>query len=222
MAQGQQASLASTLQANYNQYFANQSEVLGRLNNIFTPIAQAGPDQQGFGAQELAALNTGAMEGVGANYTKASQALNTTLASRGGGNEFLPNGAKAALKATLASSAANEMSRQQQKITEANYAQGRKNFEEATAGLDSLAKVYSPTAIAEGAQEGFKSSFAMADKIQQERNQKQASIAGGITALGLDAATFGAGGLANLGTGESFGEGLGDFFKGGLSALGGK
>src|SRR5260370_41312260 len=87
----QQTSLATTLAGNYNQYFANQSAVLGSLNSMLTPIAQAGPDQQGYGPRELAALNTATGEGIGADYAKASQALNTTLAARGGGNEFLPN-----------------------------------------------------------------------------------------------------------------------------------
>lgn len=217
----QQQSLATTLAGNYNQYFANQSSVLGNLNNMLTPIAQAGPDQQGYGAHELAALNTAAGEGVGASYSKASQALNNTLAARGGGNEVLPTGARAALQGSLASSAANEMSRDQLGITQANYGQGRKNWESATAGLHQLAQEYSPNAAASGAQSGFESSFGMYDKIQQEKNQKEAAIAGGITSLATGALTFGMGGLANLGKGENFGEGLGDFFKGGLGALSG-
>src|SRR5277367_3499793 len=102
--EAQQSGLAKTLGANYNQYFGSQSAVLQNLNNMLTPIAEAGPDQQGFGANELAALNTQAGEGVGQNYAKASQALNTTLATRGGGNEALPTGAQAALKGSLAAS----------------------------------------------------------------------------------------------------------------------
>src|SRR5260370_30875175 len=185
---------------------------------MLTPIAQAGPDQQGYGPRELAALNTATGEGIGADYAKASQALNTTLAARGGGNEFLPTGARAALKGSLASAAANELSRANIGITEANYAQGRQNWGQATAGLNALAQEYSPNASASGAQGGFSSAFGMYDKIQQEKNQKEASIAGGIASLATGALTFGMGGLANLGAGESFGEGVGDVFKVGLGA----
>lgn len=218
----QTTSLATTLAGNYNQYFANQSAVLGNLNAMLTPIAQAGPDQQGFGPRELAALQTQTGEGIGANYAKATQALNTQLAARGGGNEYLPTGAGAALRGTLASAAANELSQANIGITEANYGQGRQNWREATAGLNALAQEYNPNPAASGAQSGFGSAFGMYDKIQQEKNQKEAAIAGGITSLATGALTFGMGGLANLGAGEGFGEGVGDFFKGGLSALSGQ
>jgi hypothetical protein len=207
------------MQANYNTYFANQSKILGQLSNIFTPIAQAGPDQQGMGAAELAAVNTGAQEGVAANYAKASRALNTTLATRGGGSEVLPTGARAALQGQLASAAANESSRESQAITEQNYALGRENWARASAGLSQLGQMYNPNAAGSGAQEGFQSSFGMAKDIAQQQSQKQAAIAGGIASLAMDAATFGMGGIANLGNG---GWDAGAFFKGGLESLGGK
>lgn len=200
------------MSADFAERYGKQSAVLQNLNNMLTPIAEAGPDQQGFGANELAALNTQAGEGVGANYAKASQALNNTLAARGGGSEVLPTGASAALKGTLASSAANELSREQTGITEANYGQGRQNWQHATAGLSALANQYDPTSFGSGAQKGFDSSFGMADKISQENNQKEAEIAGGITSLAMDAATFGAGALG----------GGGFDLAGGLQALTGK
>ncbi len=59
MAQAQQASLASSLAANFNENFKNQSDILGKLNAMWTPIAAAGPVQTGMGAAELAALTTG-------------------------------------------------------------------------------------------------------------------------------------------------------------------
>ncbi len=221
---GQQQDLSTLLSSNFSQRFGQQSAVLQNLNNMLTPISQAGPDQQGFGASELAALGTQAAEGVGANYSKATQALQNTLAARGGGSEVLPTGARAALQGTLASSAADQMSKEQLGITEANYATGRQNWKEATAGLSALANQYDTTALSGQAQKGYESSFGMADKIQQEKNQEQAAIAGGIVSLGMDAATFGAGGMTGLvGTGgEGIGGKLGDFFKGGVDALGSK
>ena len=217
MISGQQQSLASTLQANYNNYFGKQSQTMQNLNSIFTPIAQAGPDQQGFGANELAALNTNAQEGVGNQYAKAQRVLNNNLSARGGGNEFLPNGARTELDASLASAAANESARQSQAITTANYAQGRSNWLTATAGLNALAQEYNPEGIASGAESGYNSAFGMADKINQEKNQKAAAIAGGIAGLALGPL---AGGLGALGPGESFSEGLSDFGKGALGLPG--
>lgn len=210
--QAGEESMSNTLAANYNTYFGDQSAVLGRLQGILTPIAEAGPDQQGFGANELAALNTTVGEGVGKNYSKASQALNNTLAARGGGNEQLPTGASAALKGSLASAAANQLSSEQSQITQANYATGRSNWAQATSGLNALAQDYNPNAIAGSAISANQGAFGEASQINQQQNQKWADIAGGITSLGMDAASFGAGALG----------GGGFDFAGGLQALTGK
>jgi hypothetical protein len=179
----EQQSLGSTLQSNYNQQFAAQSGVLQNLNNIYTPIAEAGPNQQGFGGQELAALNTQSGEGVGANYAKASQALNNTLGAQGGGNEYLPNGAQAALKGSLASSAANQLSQQQTQITEANYGQGRQNYNQATAGLQALGQQYNPTGFAGQATGANTAGFNEQMENSQETSQEFGEIAGGVGSL---------------------------------------
>ena len=215
---GQTASLASTLSANYNKNFAAQAGVLQNLNNIFTPIAQAGPDQQGFGPQELAALSTAAGEGVGTNYSKASQALNNQLAVRGGGSEALPTGARAALQGQLASAAANASSQAKLGIVKANYDTGRSQWQSATAGLNALANAYNPNAIAGEAGGTLNSAFGDATQIQNMKNQEQAEIAGGITSLAMDAATFGAGAFA--GGGFSGAGGLKALATGGKSLMG--
>lgn len=219
---GQSQSLSTMLSAHYGERFGKQSAVLQNLNDIFTPIAQAGPDQQGFGSRELAALRTQAAEGTGADYTKATQALQNQLATRGGGSEVLPTGGEATLRGELASAAANQQSQQDLAITRANYAQGRSNWSQAVGGLSALAGEYQPTTFAGLAGQQNAQAFSQASQVQQMRNQKEAAIAGGLTSLAGSALTFGMGGLANLGAGESFGEGIGDFFKGGLSALGGR
>lgn len=209
---GQGASLSKTLASNYSENFGKQSSILQNLTNMFTPIAEAGPDQQGFGANELAALNTQAGEGVGANYAKASRSLNNTLSARGGGNEFLPTGSRAALQGSLASAGANQLSSEQLGITRANYAQGRQNWGQATAGLNALAGEYNPTAYGGLATSANQNAFGEAKQINQEKNQKWADIAGGISALAGPLM----GGLGNLdmqGT-SSAGEQVGNFFGG--------
>jgi hypothetical protein len=193
---------------------------LQNLNNIFIPIAQAGPSQQGYSPQELAALNTQAGEGVGQNYAKAAQALNTQIAGQGGGNEYLPSGASATLKGNLASAAANQLSSEQLGITQANYATGRQNWQQATSGLNALAQEYNPTGIAGSANTATNNAFGSATQVQNEKNQEEADIAGGIVSLGT---SFLTGGLSNLDTTGSStgGEQAGNFFSGGLSALAG-
>jgi hypothetical protein len=210
---GQESSLSSLLSANYAQNFGAQSAVLQNLSNIFTPIAEAGPDQQGFGANELAALNTQANQGVGQNYAKAKQALAVSQSAQGGGNEVLPSGAQQEQQESLAASAANQMSNEDLAITNANYTTGRQNWQSATAGLNALAGQYNPTAYAGQAISGNNSAFGEANQINNQQNQEEADIIGGVTSLGMDAATFGAGALA----GDQ-----GFDFQGGLSALTGK
>ena len=215
---GQETAFSNLLQSNYNTNFGAQSAELQKLNNTFTPIAQAGPDQQGFGPQELAALNTQAGEGIAANYAKAQQSLNTNLSAQGGGNEFLPTGAQSQLKSSLATAGANELSNAQIGITEANYNQGRTNYNNATSGLNALAQEYNPNAIAGETTSANQGAFGEETKIQDMKNQEVASIAGGITSL---AGGFLSGGLSNLDTtgSSSGGEQVGNFFSGGLQGL---
>lgn len=219
---GREDTFSSLLNSHYQKNFDAQSQILQQLTSMFTPIAQAGPDQQGFGPQELAALNTESGSGVGANYAKASQALNNTLAARGGGNEVLPTGSSAALRGQLASSAANELSQEQSAITRANYSQGRSNWSQATAGLNALAGEYNPEAIANSASSATQSAFGDATKVQEMKNQREMAIAGGITSL---ASGFLTGGVSNLMSGgrqagSETGGGAEQFFSGGLNGLG--
>jgi hypothetical protein len=224
MIAGQGQSFASLLQGNYAERFGAQSEILKNINQTLSPIMQAGPDTQGFGAQELAALKTAATEGVGRNYAKATAALNNQLAVRGGGAGDVTSGAEGQLKEELASSAAQKQSDADLAITAGNYAQGRRNWQEATAGLSALAREYDPSAFSGQAIDANKNAFGEATQVQNMRNQKEAEIAGGIASLAMGAATFGMGGMAGLeGTGgEGFWGKTGDFLKGGVDALGSK
>lgn len=188
----QESQFSSVLNQNYATNFGAQSQILQNLTNQFTPIAEAGPDQQGWGAQETAAVNTQIGEGVGQNYGKASQALNNQLAAQGGGNQVLPSGASAALKGQLASSAANQLSQQQLAATTANYSQGRQNWQQATSGLNALAGEYNPNAIAGEASGANSSAFGEQTQVQTMKNQKEQAIAGGIASLALAPFTGGA------------------------------
>lgn len=204
------------LMGNYSSRFGAQSQTLQTLNSIYTPIAQAGPSQQGFSAPMLAALNTQSEEGVGANYAKATRALDTQIGAQGGGNQYLPNGAQDQLKSQIATAAAAEQSQEQLAITKANYAQGNQNWKEATAGLQGLVNQYNPDAgsAIKSAEQGF----GMDTQVQNMRNQEQMDIASGITGL---ATSFIGGGLGNLAkAGEATaGEQAGNFFSGGLKGL---
>lgn len=215
-----QESLSDTYSAAFSKYFGAQSQVLQNLNNIFTPIAQAGPDQQGFGSNTLAALHTQATQGVGVNYAKATRALQTGLAARGGGNEFLPSGAEGSLKGELAASAANQQSNEDLAITNANYATGRENYNRATAGLQALGQQYNPSSFGSLANQGTEAAFKDQSQITQEQQAASADIMGAVTGVAKGALAFGTGGMSAMLDSPAGASQPGSFFSGGLKALG--
>src|SRR5258708_1428793 len=164
---GQSTSLSSLLSANYAQRFGEQTGVINMLRDVFTPIAEAGPDQQGFGPQELAALKTQATEGVGATYAKGKVALQNTLAARGGGNMVLPTGQESELKGNWHQAAASLQVDGKFAMKRGNYSKGRQNFLEANGGLQGEDSRYSLEGYARTAEKGFESSFGMAKDINQ-------------------------------------------------------
>jgi hypothetical protein len=196
---GNAQSLSSIMSANYNQRFGDQSALLNNLNNVLTPISQAGPSQQGYSAGELSTLNTQAINSTGAAAKNAAQATQGALAGRGG-SSGLQSGVDAQILAGQKSAAAGQLANQQLGIQQANYAQGNQNWKDATAGLNALSQQYNPAAFGAQASTANANAFQETDQIQQEKNQEQADIAGGITSLAMDAATFGAagGGVAGL------------------------
>lgn len=219
---GQQASFSSLLSSNYQQQFANQSDILSSLNHAMSPIVSAGPNQQGFSGAELADLNTRAINNTGAAYRNAAQATGANLAGRSnlglpGGSSGLISGVDKQIRGAQASQAAGQLAGEQNEIGLKNYETGRENFFNAASGQRALAGLYNPTGYAGEATGANAQAFGQADKISNEENQKSASILGGITSLATDALTFGAGGLAG---GAGMGGGFGGFLKAGANSLG--
>lgn len=215
---GNAQSLSDVMNANYNQRFANQSQLLNSLSGVLTPISQAGPSQQGMSAGEQAVLNTQAINSAGAAAKSAAQATAGALAGRGG-SSGLQSGVDAQIIASQKSASANQLANAQLGIQEKNYDLGRANWQAATQGLNALAGQYDVSQLGQQALGANSNAFQESDTIQQEKNQEQADIAGGITSLAMDAATFGAGGLAGLAASPAGASQPGSFFSSGLKAL---
>lgn len=189
----QQQAYATTVQNNYKTLFGEQQGVFNKLQDIFTPIAAAGPSQTGMSASELAALNTQAINTTGGNYANAARSLAGTLAGRS--TAAGETGVTQALKAGLASSAAGQLSNEELGITQQNYALGRQNWGVATGGLDALNQ--SATGAGESGTSANTAAFKQADEIAQQQAQADQAIAGGITSVamgGLSALSGGLGG----------------------------
>ena len=166
----EQGKFFTELMQSYNTEFAGQQAILSSLSQAFQPIIAAGPNQQGFGAQELAALNTQIAQGTGQNYAKAAQALHVAEGARGGGNEMLPSGSTRQLDEMLASQAAQTMSNQQLGVQLQNYQQGRQNFFNAAGALTGAAGLYNPSAAAGQATGAGGQAFGSAEAMFQQGN----------------------------------------------------
>jgi hypothetical protein len=206
---GQQEQFSQQVQQNYGTLFKQQQGVNQNLSNIFTPIAEAGPNQNGMSAQQLAAENTQALDTTGANYANAARALNGQIAGHAS-DSGSTSGPEQQLQANLASTAAGQLSTEQLGITQRNADLGRQNFQEATGGLQSLSGDYSPNAAGSAANTASNQAFGDANTIAQQEAQEDQAISGAVTGGVMDAATFGAGAMGGGG------------FQGGLNALTGQ
>jgi hypothetical protein len=196
LAAAQQA-FYGTMTNSYAQTFAGQQNILTSLQNAWKPILAAGPGQYGFTSAEDAAMRSQATQGTAATYAQASTALNANLAAKGG-NGFIPSGENAQLNASVAEAAANQQSSENLGITEAGYAQGRANFNAASAAMGGVAAELNPAGYIAGANQAGNSAYDSAYYNQQMTNAASplnaiGGILGGALGSGLDAFTGGVG-----------------------------
>jgi hypothetical protein len=216
--EAQQASFSTLMENDFVQRYGKQMADLQQLNNILTPIAEAGPSQPGMSAQELAALNTAAMVNTSSATRNAQEAVRTAMAGQGGGAASpLTSGIEQQISGSIASRGAQQLAGLQTGITQENYALGRQQWQQAMGGLQALGSQYNPVDYGKLGASTNESAFNEATDIQQMQNQAEADIAGGIAGIGMDALTFGAGGLT-----APAGSGIGGFFKSGIEALANK
>ncbi|MGH9537364.1 MAG: hypothetical protein ACRD3H_05555 [Terriglobales bacterium] len=214
----QQSQFYNQLQTNYQTQFAGQSAILKSITDAFTPILNAGPSQQGFSAQELAAMRTQADTGTAQAYQNAKQATGEALAAQGGGNTFLPSATKAGIMANTANQAAAQQAQQQLGITQANYEQGRQNFLSAAnvlSGPNGVASMMNPLGYAGSATNAGDSAFSSANTVYQQNKAASQGLWGelGGIAGGIAGSFIGMPGLGAQ-AGSSLGSALGGSFGG--------
>lgn len=219
------ATMAQTFASNYSQRFGQQSQEFNALQGQLNPIAALGPSQMGWSPQLASAVSTQNINAAGAAARNAQQATGAVLAGRGGGGagSGLTSGIEAQIRGSEASAAENQLSASQLQATEANAAQGNKNFWDATSGESALARAEDPSSYGDMALKGGEAALADANQIQKEKSAAAfAPISLGMKALG-GAASFITGGIGNLDSTDSSsgGEQLGNFFSGGMKSLSG-
>lgn len=219
----QQQQFYGTLTNDYNQQFAQQSNILSSLNNSLQPIVQAGPNQYGFSGAETNALNSSAIQGGAQQYAAASKNLKENQAAQGGGNALLPSGVASQQAAQLSASAANNQSNNLLGIQQAGYAQGHQQYENAIGQLGGVASQYNPTGYAGSANQGGSSAYGSAQENNKENQAASpwniaGGILGGVVNAGLGLAT---GGLSTaLGGAMGGGSSSGSAGSGGFGNIG--
>ena len=167
----QQSNFYNQMTAQATQVFGNSSQVFSSLMNTFSPIVAAGPSQQGFSPQELSNLNSQAITQTGQAYQHDKAAVGNAEAATGGGNVALPSGAQIGTNLGLAESAANQTSGELSQITQANYATGRQNYENAVTGMEQAPNVFGAATNAASAATGAgEAASNTANQIAQENN----------------------------------------------------
>src|SRR5208282_1492731 len=140
----QSASLGNTLQGNYAQNYGIQQNIIGNIKSSLNPIVQAGPNQTGFNKAEAAAINTNQIDAAGQQAKNLQEQINTQASGRGGGSSGFKTGATTGLDTAANQTVANNLSASENAATEANYAQGNQNFNQAVGGLNAVAGTLNP------------------------------------------------------------------------------
>ncbi|MCU1305167.1 MAG: hypothetical protein JWQ87_5451 [Candidatus Sulfotelmatobacter sp.] len=178
--QNSQIAFYNQLTSQYSTIFGQSQGILSALTKAFEPILAKGPNQEGFSAAEKTALESQATTGVGENYSKAQAALATQQGAEGGGNSFIPAGAQEQQKAQLAQSAAQLQSSEDLGITQANYAQGRQNYQFAAGELGGVAAQLNPTGFANSATGAGGAASTTANEVSQANNSWMQLVSGAI------------------------------------------
>jgi hypothetical protein len=166
-----QSNLYNTLTQQAQQVFGNASSIFNDLQQTFAPILAAGPNQEGFSAAEKANLNDEIINSTGESYNKAANAVNSQIASEGGGDVPIINSQDTQVRGALAQSAASQEAGEREQVLENSYATGRQNFMNAASALSGATNVFNPSSTMDNSATGAGSAAAnTANEIAQENN----------------------------------------------------
>jgi hypothetical protein len=150
--------------------YAEQQAIYGPMTAQFQSIFALGPNQEGFNPAEKQTLDTQAITGTAQNYQQVQRAMNEGEAAEGGGNAYAPSGAAQQIKEEVGTSAESQESQEETQITEADFAQGRQNWEEAAGGLESIAAGENPLGYEQAETSSGSAAGTTANQIAQEQN----------------------------------------------------
>jgi hypothetical protein len=190
---GQKAALKSdqafqqVMSSDYSTTFGENQEMMKNLSGNLNEIIGAGSGQQGFSADELAAMNSQNINAAAASNQKIQTAIGENAASHGSATPGVESGVVQAEKAAAQTSVDTNMNNQAANITQANYATGRQNYWSAVGEDEKLPSAFeSPSAqFASGVNAANENVNTQANANEAANNSWQ----GLVTGLAGDAAS---------------------------------
>ena len=179
-----QKQMYDTLNKNYSTAFGQFQELQSALTSAFMPILQAGPSQTGFSPAQENALRTQNAEGVATDYGQAQKATAQALASRGGGDTFLPSSITANMLAGNTNAAAATRANNDLNITNANYDRGYQNWTNAATMLSGTANAWNPNSFGSTSISGGSAASDTQNQIAAANNSVWNSVIGAAGAIG--------------------------------------
>lgn len=164
MAAYKQAAALTTAQ------YGNQQAIFQPMVTQLQSIFAKGPNQEGYSQPEQDTLNSQILAGTSENYAQAARAVNESEAAQGGGDIPLPSGAQLARREAVATSAAQEESREQLQVKNQGFEQGFKQYEDAAAGLSGIASAENPLGYETGATSSGTAASNTEDQIASEQD----------------------------------------------------
>jgi hypothetical protein len=173
------AAFQKTLTDTFKTQFANQTDILNKLNGVFSNVIS---NPAGFSAPLLAALNTNNAETVGKDYAHAKQAYAETVAARNGGrgDSGLPSGVDEQIQAQIGSSAAQEEASGTRQIAIANEQQRQQNWWQALTGEEGVAQAENPLGYSQTANQSADATANIGNAFNQSKGPGFWSVLGGI------------------------------------------
>jgi len=220
---GQERSLASQFMQDYGQMYQADTEMLNQLRGEYTTLTAQGPHQHGFNAQELNAYNTQLLASNNAAYLNSAAVVRNFMAGQGGGGASgITSGISSQIIGDIASRASLALQQGQTNLTLKDFAVGRENYFRGLEGLQNLKGQTDVMArgLASAAGTELGDAYKTAKGINAEKQAAEQQKWAGITGLAGGFGSAISGGIGALGKGESFGEGVKDFFSGAFGGTG--
>lgn len=183
-----QAAFTRTIDSSFKTTFANQQQILGFLS---AKLQQMIAHPSGFTPAELTALRTGATDTTAAATANAQKAVAAYGASHGGAD--LGSGVQAQIQGAVATSGAQELSREKSQITIADAERQQENYWSAINGLTGVGRAYDPTGYASAETSSANATTAASHEVSAEKQtgwQNAFGVVSGVAGL-ASAATGG-------------------------------